>query len=346
MLSCPISLERYPRVLMAHGGGGKLMHQLIQEMIVPAFDQTLCEQHDAAVLPPLNGEIAFTSDTFVVSPLFFVGGDIGSLSVYGTVNDLCMSGATPKYLSASFILEEGLEMSLLWRIIQSMAVASRELGIPIVTGDTKVVEKNHGDGIYINTSGIGVKEHGRRIGPASIQVGDAIIVSGDLGRHGIAIMTAREGLTMETEIGSDSAPLNNIVGKLLDTELDIHCMRDITRGGLAAVLNELVDLGARASEINMVIDEKMIPVDDSVNAVCEILGLDPINIACEGRFVLILPEFDARQALDILNHEAPDNHAAIIGNVVAGEGSVYRRNSLGVLRAVDFHLGELLPRIC
>lgn len=342
MLSCPIPLARYPRVLLAHGGGGKLMHQLINDMIVPAFAQTLCESHDAAVLPASHKPLAFTADSFVVSPLFFPGGDIGSLAIYGTVNDLCMSGAVPQYLSVSFILEEGLEMSQLWQIVQSMAQAARELDVSLVTGDTKVVERQRGDGIYINTSGIGVIHHTQHIGPSSIAGGDAIIVSGDLGRHGIAVLAGREGLAFETQILSDAAPLNLIIAALLAADLEIHCLRDITRGGLAAVMNEL----AYGRAVDFIIEDDLLPVSDAVAAACEMLGFDPVNVACEGRFVMLLPQAQAEKAVQLMSTQSLGTGAAIIGRAMAGTGKALRNSALGIARPLEFHQGELLPRIC
>ena len=282
-LSCPLPLQQYPHILMAHGGGGKLMQQLIQ-MFLTAFGTTDTIQHDAATLELAGKKIAFTTDSYVVKPLFFPGGNIGSLAVNGTVNDLAMAGARPLYLSVSFILEEGLPIETLWQILLSMQQAALAANVQIVTGDTKVVEKGKGDGIFINTTGIGIIEHNQMIAPITVQPGDLILLNGDLARHGIAIMAVREGLEFETTIESDSAPLADLVLKLLAADIEVHCLRDLTRGGLASVLNEI----AVAAKVGIEIDENLVPVREDVQGACEILGFDPLYVANEGRFVAFI----------------------------------------------------------
>ncbi|ANV83089.1 hydrogenase expression/formation protein HypE [Picosynechococcus sp. PCC 7003] len=343
-LTCPIPLQNTSHVLLAHGGGGKLMQDLIDKMFAMAFGKS-CTSHDAAQLTMPTGELALTTDSYVVQPLFFPGGDIGKLAVYGTVNDLTMAGARPLYLSVGFILEEGLPLETLWRIVISMQQAAQAVGIQIVTGDTKVVERGKGDGIFINTSGVGVIGSGLKIQPKAIAPGDAILVSGDLGRHGIAIMAQREGLAFETTIESDCAPLVNPVQDLLSAGIGVHCLRDVTRGGLAAVLNEL----AIASGFNMEVIERDIPVREDVRGACEILGFDPLYVANEGRFVAFVPPDQADKSLEILrSHQA---NAQIIGQVTTplspdDIAPVTLKNAFGIARILDRLSGEQLPRIC
>lgn len=320
------------------------MHQLIDQLFLTAFGTESRQQHDAATLQ-LNGDrIAFTTDSYVVQPLIFPGGDIGSLAINGTVNDLAMAGAKPLYLSVGFILEEGLSMATLWQIVQSMQKAAQKAQVAIVTGDTKVVERGKGDGIFINTAGIGIVEHDRTIHPSAIQSGDVAIVSGDLGRHGIAIMATREGLEFETTIESDCAPLHEIVADLLAADLDLHCLRDLTRGGLASTLNEL----AIASQLGIHLDETQIPICEEVKGACELLGFDPLYVANEGRFVAILPEDEASKAIDILHrYVGLGDQAAIFGRVTANNSSlVTMRNPIGTTRILDLLSGQQLPRIC
>jgi hydrogenase expression/formation protein HypE len=341
-LSCPIPLEQYPQILLAHGGGGKLMHQLIDRMFVPAFQFGV--QHDSTVINLPTSKIAMTTDSYVVHPLFFPGGDIGSLSVYGTVNDLAMSGARPLYLSAGFILEEGLAMETLWQVVQSMQQAATATGVQIITGDTKVVDRGKGDGIFINTTGVGVIEHEQFIAPTSVEPGDLIILNGDLGRHGMAIMAVREGLEFETTIKSDSASCSSLVLELLAEGLTIHCLRDLTRGGLASALNEI----AIAAGITIQIKETAIPVREEVRGACEILGFDPLYIANEGRFITFLPETSLDQALKIIKSQ--NSEASIIGRVIGKStdkiGLVTIESSIGTTRIIDMLSGEQLPRIC
>ena len=343
-LSCPIPINQYPQVTMAHGGGGTLMHNLIEKMFMSVFKNPLLEaRHDSAVLNLTGKKLAFTTDSYVISPLFFPGGDIGSLAIHGTVNDLSMSGARPSYISTGFIIEEGLPMETLWKIVVSMQNAAKEAGVEIVTGDTKVVDKGKGDGIFINTAGIGVIEHNLKINPSSVKPGDVIIVNGDIGRHGIAIMAKREGLEFETTIESDSAPLNGIVQDLIKAGLEIHCMRDLTRGGLASALVEI----AEASNHNINIVEADIPVREDVQGACEMLGFDPLYVANEGRFIVILHEKDAKKALNIMKKSEHGKESKIIGKVIEeNNGLVTMKSKIGAARIVDMLSGEQLPRIC
>jgi hydrogenase expression/formation protein HypE len=343
-LNCPIPLADYPYVLLAHGGGGRLMHQLIQKMFLSAFGNPILDlQHDAALLSLPKNEIAMTTDSYVVRPLFFPGGDIGSLAVYGTVNDLAMAGARPLYLSVGLILEEGLPMETLWRVVLSMREAAERAQVKIVTGDTKVVNRGKGDGIFINTSGIGVLESSRRIAPQEIQGGDAILLNGDLGRHGIVIMAAREGLEFETTLQSDSAPLSDLILELLRAGIPVHCLRDLTRGGLASALVEL----SFASQKSFEIDEGAVPVCEEVRGACEILGLDPWHVANEGRSILFVPQEAADETLKVMRDHPLGRGAARIGQVTEDHpGRVVSRNKMGVFRIVEMMSGEQLPRIC
>jgi hydrogenase expression/formation protein HypE len=320
------------------------MHDLIERLIVPALGGSPDNaQHDAAVLEFGSQRIAFTTDSFVVRPLKFPGGDIGSLAVHGTINDLAMSGARPLYLSASFIIEEGLSTATLREILASMKAAAEAAGVRIVTGDTKVVDKGKGDELYINTAGIGLVEHQWKLGPESVQPGDAILVSGDIGRHGMAIMAVREGLEFESQISSDSAPLAGAVDALLRAGLELHCLRDITRGGLTSVLNEI----AEARNLTLRVDEARVPVREDVRAACELLGFDPLHVACEGRFAIILPERSAEPALSLLRARPECPGARVIGTVADQKpGRVVLRTTVGVDRVLVMPSGEQLPRIC
>jgi hydrogenase expression/formation protein HypE len=343
-LSCPIPIKDYPHVTLAHGGGGRLMHDLISKMFLSAFGGDPSASHDGAILvPPTGSQLAFTTDSYVIKPLFFPGGDIGELAIYGTANDLAMCGARASWLSLGLILEEGLPMETLWRIIQSIARAAQRCGVVIVTGDTKVVDHGKGDGIYINTSGVGVIEHDLAINPKSVREGDAIIVSGDLGRHGIAVMARREGLELETDLQSDCAPLWPQVEALLERGIEVHCLRDLTRGGLSSALNEI----AESSGHRLYIDEAQIPVIAPVRAVCELLGLDPLYVACEGQFVAFVPSHDAPRAVDILR-EAGAPSPVVIGSVQQHEDhpEVIMKSCIGTRRVLDMLSGEQLPRIC
>jgi hydrogenase expression/formation protein HypE len=341
---CPLPISEYPQVMMAHGGGGKLMHDLIEKMFVPAFQNSLIDvRHDGAVFDVNNARLAFTTDSYVVKPLFFPGGDIGSLAVNGTVNDLAMCGARPLYLSSGFILEEGLQTEKLWRIVQSMKTAADAAGVKLVTGDTKVVDRGKGDEIFINTAGVGVIEHDLVINPSSIRPGDAIILSGDLGRHGIAIMAAREGLEFESQIESDCAALASSVTDLISGGIEVRCLRDLTRGGLASALVEIAE--ASGYEIN--VEEVSIAVREDVRGVCEILGFDPMYLANEGRFIAFVPPDEADRAMGILNASTSDFTATQIGTVSSSRtGDVTMKSVIGASRIVDMFSGEQLPRIC
>ena len=343
-LSCPAPRPADDLVLLAHGGGGKLTQQLIERLFLPAFACAPLEaRHDGAVLR-LNGQrLAFTTDSYVVRPLVFPGGTIGDLAVNGTVNDLAMCGARPLYLSAGFILEEGLPMETLRGVVESMRVAAGRAGVQLVTGDTKVVDKGKGDGVFINTAGIGVIESSLEIGPAAVRAGDAVIVSGDLGSHGVAILSVREGLEFEGPVESDTAPLWEPVRALLEAGIEVHCLRDLTRGGLSSALNEI----ALAARVGTEISERAVPVREVVRGACEILGLDPLYVANEGRFVAFVPERDASQTLELL-HNFPLCAAAARIGVVTGShaGTVILESRIGGRRVLDMLSGEQLPRIC
>lgn len=341
-ITCPVPINNYPTVLMGHGGGGKLTHQLIERMFVAAFNNSALQaRHDGAMLQLGGQKLAFTTDSYVVKPLFFPGGDIGKLAVTGTVNDLAMCGARPAYLSAGFIIEEGLPMDTLWQVVQSMQKVAQEAGVQIVTGDTKVVDRGKGDGLYINTAGIGAVAYSQDISPANVCPGDAILLSGDIGRHGMAIMAAREGLAFESLIESDCMPLVDPVFKLLDAGIEVHCLRDLTRGGLASALVEI----AGDSRRHIHIDEAAIPVCEEVRGACEILGLDPMYVANEGRFIAFVASSCADHAFSILKEARSD--ATIIGQVQSSDdGMVTIRSAIGATRIVDMISGEQLPRIC
>lgn len=343
-LSCPFPIQNYPNVLLAHGGGGKLMHQLIGKMFMPAFRNDLLEsQHDASVFEVGGQRLAMTTDSYVVRPLFFPGGDVGSLAVHGTVNDLAMAGARPLYLSAAFIIEEGLPMETLWKIVSSMQQAAKNTGVQIITGDTKVVDKGKGDSLFVNTAGVGVVEHSLKIAPQSVRAGDAVLVNGDVGRHGMAIMAVREGLEFESEIQSDSAPVAQPVLELIRAGIQVHCLRDLTRGGLTSVLNEI----AEAANLTVQIEEKLVPVREDVRAACEILGLDPFHVACEGRFASFVPEPDADRTLQILRAQTGCEGACRIGRVTdQSTAKVLLKSRIGAQRILDMASGEQLPRIC
>jgi hydrogenase expression/formation protein HypE len=342
--SCPVPVASVDRVLLAHGGGGRLMHRLIEDVFISAFGNPLGEaRHDAAVAEINGARLAFTTDSYVVNPLFFPGGDIGSLAVNGTVNDLAMAGARPLYLSAGFIIEEGLSMETLSRVVRSMRAAADEAGVHIVTGDTKVVDKGKGDGVFINTAGVGLVEARWPISPAQVRPGDAILVSGDLGRHGIAVMAAREGLAFDTTLESDSAPLAALVLDMIEAGIEIHCLRDLTRGGLASALNEI----AEAAELSIEVDERRVPILDAVRGACELLGFDPLYVANEGRFVAFVPDLEAERALSVMQRHRVGSGAAAIGRVDrVGAPSVVVLNTLGTRRVLDMLSGEQLPRIC
>ncbi len=343
--SCPVPLADHAEIQLAHGGGGRLTQELIERVFAPAFANPALEaRHDGAVLAATGAaRLAFTTDSHVVNPLFFPGGDIGCLAVYGTVNDLAMCGARPRWLSAGFILEEGLPMGTLQRAARSMGDAARAAGVAIVTGDTKVVERGKGDGLYVNTAGIGTIEHQLTIGPAAVRSGDAVLLSGDIGRHGMAILAQREGLAFESPIRSDCAPLWPAVETLLAAGVEVHCLRDLTRGGLATAVIEIAETAGLAVKL----EEAAVAVSEPVRGACEILGLDPFYVANEGRFVAFVPAAQADQALALLARFAPDGGAARIGGVrESPAGEVTLRSVVGVERILDRLSGEQLPRIC
>jgi hydrogenase expression/formation protein HypE len=332
------------RITLAHGAGGKATHTLIEAVFLDAFRNPLLEPlEDQAVFTVDSGRLAFTTDSFVVRPLFFPGGDIGELAVNGTVNDLAMSGARPRYLSAGFIIEEGLPTADLVRITASMARAATAAGVQVVTGDTKVVERGKADGCYINTAGVGVIEHGLTLGAGQARPGDVVLVSGPIGDHGITVMLARGELDIESDITSDTAPLADLVARLLAAAPGVRCLRDATRGGVATVLNEV----ARASDVAVVLDERSVPVRAEVRGASEILGIDPLYVACEGRFVAVVDPGDADAALDALRAHPQGAQAAVIGQVKADPPAlVLLKTEFGGTRIVDVLIGDPLPRIC
>ena len=342
--TCPLPLRDYRNIVMGHGGGGKLSHDLVQHLFAPLFDNPLLAPlNDQAVFAVNGARLAFTTDSFVVKPIFFPGGNIGDLAVNGTVNDLAMSGATPLYVSAAYILEEGFSLDDLTRVTVSLAKAARRAGVQVATGDTKVVEEGHGDGVYINTAGIGLVPEGVNIGAANARPGDAVILSGAIGLHGIAILSQREGLKFDSEIVSDCAPLYDLVAQMLQVTRDIHTLRDPTRGGMASTLNEI----AEAARVGIEIEERAIPVPQDVAAACEMLGLDPLYVANEGKLVAFVPSEIASAVLEKMQSHPLGREAAIIGRVVAEHpGMVIARTSIGGTRVVDMMVGEQLPRIC
>ncbi len=342
--TCPIPISDYPTVTLAHGGGGALTHQLIDKMFRAAFTNPLLDAgHDGAVFQVPEERMALTTDSYVVCPLFFPGGDIGSLAVNGTVNDLAMCGAKPLYLTLGMILEEGLPMETLWRVVQSIQYAAAEADVRIVTGDTKVVDRGKGDGVYLNTAGVGVLATEQDIGPSCIEPEDVILLSGDIGRHGIAIMAVREGLEFESEIQSDCAPVVEPVLKLLKEGIAIHSLRDLTRGGLASALVE----HARAAGARLQVEEAAIPVREDVRGACEILGLDPMYVANEGRFMVVVPGDQSERALQVMRACAVSAESVRIGTVESRERPVvHLKSRIGSLRIVDMLSGEQLPRIC
>lgn len=343
-LTCPVLTPADDCILLAHGGGGRLTQQLLEAVFLPAFANPALEaRHDGALLQAAGARLAFTTDGYVVRPLVFPGGTIGDLAVNGTVNDLAMCGARPLWLSAAFILEEGLAIGTLQQIVASMREAARAAGVWLVTGDTKVVDRGKGDGVFITTAGVGVVEAPSAIGPAAVQPGDSVLVSGDVGRHGIAILSVREGLQFEAPVVSDSAPIWDAVAALVGAGIDVHCLRDLTRGGLASALCEI----ARARQVGIRIDDSAVPIDDVVRGACEILGLDPLYVACEGRFIAFVPAAQEEEALRVLAGVPVSRAAVRIGTVDADHpGTVVAKSRIGGNRVVDLFSGEQLPRIC
>ncbi len=342
--ACPLPLTDYKEVVLAHGSGGKLSHQLIEKLVLPQFRNEFLEPlHDGAIFSLNGSRFAFSTDSYVVSPIFFPGGDIGKLAVHGTVNDLAMCGAKPLYLSAGFILEEGTAMEDFWRVVQSMRGAADDAGVKLVTGDTKVVDRGKADKIFINTAGIGVIPESVNIHPGRAQIGDKILLSGAIAVHGIAIMSVREGLEFETEITSDTAPLNSLVDAMLATKIDIHVLRDPTRGGITSALTEI----AQSAKVGMLLDEARIPISEEVKGACEILGLDPLYVANEGKLLAIVAAQDVDLVLSAMKSHPLGQHAAVIGEVTNDHpGFVMMKTRIGGTRVVDMLSGEQLPRIC
>ena len=342
--TCPLPLRDYPNIVLGHGGGGKLSAELVENLFLPAFRNPAIESlGDSAILRVPSGRLAFSTDSYVVRPMFFPGGSIGELAINGTVNDIAMSGARPLYLSVAFIIEEGLPMATLAQIVERMRVAANLAGIQVVTGDTKVVERGHADGCFINTAGIGVIPEGRDVGPARAKPGDAVIVSGTLGDHGMAVMSVREGLEFDSVIESDSAALHTLVDVIFAASNDIHVLRDPTRGGLASSLNEI----AAQSQVGIALVEDKIPVKPDVQSACELLGMDPIYVANEGKLVAIVGQSSAEAVLNAMRQHPLGAAAAIIGTVVAERpGMLTAKTKIGGTHVIPMQIGEQLPRIC
>ena len=342
---CAPPLPHSEQIVMGHGAGGRMSHRLIQQAFLPAFQNPALNAGDDAALvePGLKQKLSISTDAHVVSPLFFPGGDIGKLAVCGTVNDVAMLGAKPMYLTAGFILEEGLQMDTLQRVIESMKQAAEEAGVQIVAGDTKVVQKGKADGLYITTAGIGLIRDGVAVSGANAKASDAVILSGTIGDHGIAVLGARGELGFESSIQSDVAPLNHLIEAMLDASPNIHVLRDPTRGGLATTLNEI----ATQSNIGIVLKEESIPVHPEVNAACEMLGFDPLYIANEGKLVCFVPHEEAEKVLAVMKSTRYGEGAVVIGEVIEEpKGRVLLKTALGSTRVVDMLAGEMLPRIC
>ncbi|MBZ5585644.1 MAG: hydrogenase expression/formation protein HypE [Acidobacteriia bacterium] len=344
IFTCPLPLPARDRILLGHGSGGKLSAELMRDIFLPALSNPMLDRlDDQAVFAAGGVRLAMTTDSFVVKPLFFRGGDIGSLAVHGTVNDLAMGGATPLYLSAAFILEEGLAMDTLRRVTESLAQAAREAGVRVITGDTKVVEKGSGDGLFINTTGIGLVPERVELSADRAKPGDAVILSGSIGEHGIAILAEREGLEFETPVGSDSAALHTLVAEMLAAARGIRCLRDPTRGGVSSTLNEI----ARQSKVSIRIEERAITVRPEVQGACELLGLDPLYVANEGKLIAIVDPAQAEAVVSAMRRHPLGEGAGIIGSVGDGPpGLVTIRTALGTVRIVDMLSGDQLPRIC
>lgn len=344
LASCPLPITNYKEITLAHGSGGKLTHQLIQKMVLPQFqNEYLDPLHDGATFDINGTRLAFSTDSYVVNPIFFPGGDIGKLAVHGTVNDIAMCGARPLYLSVSFILEEGLPMEDLWRVVLSMKEAAQNAGVALVTGDTKVVDRGKGDQIFINTSGIGVIDAGVNIDQRLVRAGDKILISGEIAAHGMAILSVREGLEFETEITSDTAALNGLVRAMLRASKDIHVLRDPTRGGVASAVAEI----AEKTQLGIKLEENQIPLAEPVKGACEILGLDPLHVANEGKLIAILPPESCDKVLASMRAHPNGQQAAVIGEVVADHpGMVIMKTLVGGTRVVDMLSGGQLPRIC
>lgn len=332
------------KIKLGHGSGGKLSQDLFKEYFQPRFaNEYLDEVHDGAIFSLDSGKVAFSTDTFVVNPLFFPGGNIGDLAVNGTVNDVAMCGADPRFLSAGFILEEGFEISKLETILQSMQEAAEKAGVKLVTGDTKVVENGSADGLYINTTGIGSIREGVNISPRNAKIGDVVIVNGPIAEHGIAVMTKRKGLEFDSDIKSDCASLNHLISSILDITTDVHVLRDPTRGGIAATLNEIAESANAGIEIN----EDDLLIDEQVKSISSILGLDPFYIANEGKVLVVIPEHYAQKVLDAMKTHPEGEQSSVIGRVVEkNPGKVILKTTIGTRRIIDMPSGEQLPRIC
>jgi len=341
---CPAPLRDAPNIVMGHGGGGAMSAELIEHLFLPAFGPAAeAEMGDSAVVEVGGARLAFSTDSFVVKPMVFPGGTIGDLAVNGTVNDLAMAGATPLALSTAFILEEGTALEELARVAQALGTAALAAGVKLITGDTKVVDAGHGDGVYINTAGIGLVDARADIRPQRASVGDVVIVSGDIGVHGVAVMSCREGLEFATTVTSDTAPLHGLVSAMIDTGADIHTLRDPTRGGMAATLNEI----ARSARVGVSLDERSLPIPTEVRDACGLLGLDPLYVANEGKLVAFVPPDDAERVLAAMRAHPQGARSTVIGRCVAEHpGMVVARTALGGTRVVDLPIGEQLPRIC
>ncbi len=342
--TCPLPLRDSPTVVMGHGGGGAMSAELVEHIFLPSYsDPLLAGLGDSAVLEVGGGRLAFSTDSFVVRPLFFPGGSIGDLAVNGTVNDLAMSGATPAYLSVAFILEEGTDITKVGAVAERLGQAAQRAGVRVVTGDTKVVESGHGDGVYVNTAGIGLVPDGVDIRPDRARPGDQVIISGDIGVHGVAVMSVREGLQFGTEILSDCAPLNGLVDAMLAVTKDIHVLRDPTRGGVATSLNEI----AKAAGVGIALDERSLPIPEVVANACSFLGLDPLQVANEGKLLAFVAPDEADDVLSAMRAHPLGQQAAVIGECVEEHpGMVSARTGFGASRVVDLPIGEQLPRIC
>lgn len=340
-VGCPLPLTEHKQVQLAHGGGGKMMRRLISGIFGPVLGTQTGT--DSATVEVAGARLAMTTDSFVVNPVSFPGGNIGSLAVHGTVNDLAMSGARPLYLTCGYILEEGLELEALASLVWSMREAADACNVRVVTGDTKVVDRGHGHGIYINTSGVGLIEHDMTLAPECVRPGDVVILSGDIGRHGVAVMAQRDGLRFDTTVVSDSAPVHEPILDMVANGVKLRCLRDLTRGGLASALIEIIDTAGYGARI----EERLIPVTDGVRSACEILGLEPLYVANEGRFIAIVDASDAERALEIMRRHAVSAEAVRIGEITGPESKrLGMRTAFGVLRAIDMLSGEQLPRIC
>lgn len=342
---CPAPLRDSPAIVMGHGGGGVLSGELVEHLFLPAYGEAAADAQlgDSAIVEVAGGRLAFSTDSYVVKPLFFPGGSIGDLAVNGTVNDIAMAGATPLVLSTAFIIEEGTQLAELGRVAEALGAAARKAGIKLVTGDTKVVDNGNGDGVFVNTAGIGVLADGVDIRPERASVGDAIIVSGEIGVHGVAVMSCREGLEFGTTVRSDSAPLHGLVADMISTGADIHVLRDPTRGGVAASLNEI----ARAAKVGVTVVERDLPIPQTVRDACGLLGLDPLYVANEGKLLAFVSSDDADRVLAAMHAHEYGRDARVIGRCTDEHpGMVVARTGLGGTRVVDLPLGEQLPRIC